>query len=289
MKQKNIKKHLLFGMALVCAATTSSALTLGRARGAVLLGQPLSLTIAVQADGDEAAADLCFDADVYYGDVRQEGSRISVVPLRQEGGSPTAVRLGVAAPVDEPIVTVYLRSSCGQKTSRKYVLLSDLASDLAPAVPGETVARVPRTLPQPAVGAVVPLVTPLTAPIDGAQPGGTKRPALPNKKRAVPVFKPVAPTPSTLPKTPTAGSKARLKLSILDLVDVKDPNLKLSNELSGLPSDDLQKRAAASALWRSLNTSAQDLIQEGAQQKALTEDLKSLRDLCPHALSSTSS
>lgn len=279
MKQKNTKKHLVLGVALVCVATTSAALTLGRARGAVLLGQPLNLTIAVQADSDDAAADLCFDADVYYGDIRQEASRISVVPLRQEGGAPTAVRLGVAAPVDEPIVTVYLRSSCGQKTSRKYVLLSDLASELAPALPSEAIVRVPRTLPQPAAGAVVPLGIPLTAPTDGFQSTGNKRTALPNKERAVPVSKPAAPRPSAASKASTAGSKARLKLSILDLVDIKDPSLKLSNELSSQPSDDPQKRQAASALWRSLNTSAQDLIQEGAQQKALTEDLKSLRDL----------
>ena len=279
MKQKNTKTHWVVGVVLVCVASSSAALTLGRARGAVLLGQPLSLTVAVQADSDEAAADLCFDADVYYGDIRQEASRISVVPLRQEGGSPTAVRVGVAAPVDEPIVTVYLRSSCGQKTSRKYVLLSDLASDLAPALPGEAIVRVPRTLPQSAAVAVVPPGTPLTSSPDSEQPNDTKRPAPPNRKRAAAVSKPVAPRPSAVSKIPTTGSKARLKLSILDLVDIKDPNLRLSNELSSQPSDDPQKREASSALWRSLNTSVQDFIQEGVQQKALTEDLKSLRDL----------
>ncbi len=279
MKQKNTKKHLVLGVALACLATSSAALTLGRARGAVLLGQPLSLTIAVQADGDDAAADLCFDADVYYGDIRQDASRISVVPLRQEGGSPTAVKLGVSAPVDEPIVTVYLRSSCGQKTSRKYVLLSDLASDLAPALPSEVIARVPRTLAQPAVGVVAPSGTPQTVPTGGVEPTDPKQLAPRNKKRTAPVSKPVASRPAAVPKLATAGTKARLKLSILDLVDIKDPNLKLSNELSSQPSDDPQKREAASALWRSLNTSVQDLIQEGAQQKALREDLKSLRDL----------
>ena len=141
MKQKNTKTHWVLGVALVCVATTSAALTLGRARGAVLLGQPLSLTVAVQAETDEAAADLCFEADVFYGDNRQEASRVSVVPMRLESGAFTAVKVTVASPIDEPIVTVYLRSACGQKTSRKYVLLSDLASDLAPALPGESVDR----------------------------------------------------------------------------------------------------------------------------------------------------
>ena len=78
---------------------------------------------------------------------------------------------------------------------------------------------------------------------------------------------------------PATPSKSRLKLSILDLVDIKDPTLKLSNELSSVPSDDQQKRETAIALWRSLNTSSQDLIKNETQQKALSDDLKSLRDI----------
>ena len=278
MKQKHTKKHLVLGVALVCVATTSAALTLGRARGAVLLGQPLSVTVAVQADSDEAAADLCFDADVYYGDIRQEASRVSVVPVRQEPGAPTAVRVGVAAPVDEPIVTVYLRSGCGQKTSRKYVLLSDLASDVASALPGDPVARPART-PQPVTAnesLAVPFVVPLQQSVGKSNTG---RPSPSAAKRSVAVAaNPEAPRPSVALR-PTTPSKPRLKLSILDLVDIKDPTLKLSNELSSLPSEDPQKRDAALALWRSLNTSPQDLIKDEMQQKALSDDLKSLRDI----------
>lgn len=277
MKQKNTKKHLVLGVALVCVATTSAALTLGRARGAVLLGQPLSLTVAVQADTDEAAADLCFDADVYYGDVRQEASRVSATPVRQESGAPTAVRVSVASPVDEPIVTVYLRSGCGQKTSRKYVLLSDLASDVAPALPGETVARPARTPQLAAVNgpSAAPSAPP---PQQNAGKPNTAKPSTSARKPAAIAAKPETPRPSVVLK-PATPSKSRLKLSILDLVDIKDPTLKLSNELSSLPSEDPQKRDAAMALWRSLNTSPQDLIKDETQQKALSDDLKSLRDI----------
>lgn len=276
MKQKNTKKYLVVAVALACAATTSSALTLGRVRGAVLLGQPLSLTVAIQAEADEAAADLCFDADVYYGDLRQEASRISVVPLRQEGGVPNAVKVSVAAPVDEPVVTVYLRSSCGPKTSRKYVLLSDLASELTPSLPGEVSARSARPMPQAVPGE--PTVPALVTANPVVKQVSVKSAAQPQKPRIA--LQPEVDTArANASLKPSGGTKARLKLSILDLVDIKDPSLKLSNELSNPPSEDPQKREAAAALWRSLNTSPQDLIDESARQKALADDLKSLRDL----------
>ena len=277
MKQKNTKKHLVFGVAMVCVATTSVALTLGRARGAVMLGQPLNVTVAVQADSDDAAADLCFDADVYYGDIRQEASRVSVVPVRQESGAPTAVRISAVAPIDEPIVTVYLRSGCGQKTSRKYVLLSDLASDISPALPGETVVRPARVSQSEVTSAAVAVASVVSTQAVIGKSGSSKSPLATKSQSTVKVnpdvFRPA------LARKPAAPSKSRLKLSILDLVDINDPSLKLSNELSSQPSEDPQKRNEAVALWRSLNTSPQDLMKEDTQIKALSEDLKSLRDI----------
>ena len=277
MKQKNIKKYWVVGTALVCVTTTSVALTLGRARGAILLGQPLSVTVAIQADTDDAAADLCFDADVYYGDIRQDTSRVSVVPVRQESGAPNAVRVNVASPIDEPIVTVYLRSGCGQKTSRKYVLLSELASDVVPALVGESAVRSSRPAQSPAVKAQLPVPSAVQSPPSSMQSTGS-RPSPVTKKPSVAKGKPDKDRAQTAVRT-TTPSKSRLKLSILDLVDVKDPALKLSNELSSLPSEDPLKREAAVALWRSLNTSPQDLMSDEARQKALADDLKSVRDI----------
>ena len=277
MKQKNIKKHWVVGAALVCVATTSAALTLGRARGAILLGQPLSVTVAIQADTDDAAADLCFDADVYYGDIRQDTSRVSVTPVRQESGAPNAVRVNVASPIDEPIVTVYLRSGCGQKTSRKYVLLSELASDVAPALVGESAVRSPRPAQVPTVKAQLPAPSAVQPPTSST-PSTASQPSAVTKKPPAVKRKSAKERDAAAPGVATP-SKSRLKLSILHLVDVKDPALKLSNELSSLPSEDPLKREAAVALWRSLNTSPQDLISDEARQKTLVDDLKSVRDL----------
>lgn len=289
MKQKItkkllVKKQLVLGVAFACAATASMGLTLGRARGAVLLGQPLNLTVAVQAETDESAGELCFDADVFYGDNRQEASRILVVPVRQPGGAPTGVRVTVSAPVDEPVVTVYLRSACGPKTSRKYVLLSDLASDLAPALSSEMPVRAARPQPQlsppqlltaaPTGSGSSPIA--VTQPTQVGQSGSDTPRGSNSKKRVAPA---TAPKPATSVVLKQGSAKPRLKLSMLDLVDIKDPTLKLSETLLSSPSEDPHTREAASALWRSLNTSTQDLLKQDAQQKALANDLNSLRDL----------
>ncbi len=276
MKLKNSNQLWVLSAVMACAATTSSALTLGRARGAILLGQPLGLTVAIQTDAEEASADLCFDADVYYGDIRQGSSRVSIAPLRSESGAPTAVRITTTTAIDEPIVTVYLRSGCGVKTSRKYVLLSDLASDLAPMTAADVPARVDRTVVQtPSI-----VSTPVAAKTntEPAPDRVRKSKSANNTGQTAPAAKP-AMHPVTAIAKAASRPKSRLKLSILDLVDIKDPDLKLSNELSTLPSEDLAKRDAASALWRSLNKSTDEIIQDEARQKLLAADVKSLQEV----------
>ena len=258
---------------MLCAAGAANALTLGKARGAVLLGQPLILTIALQYEADEAVSDWCFDADVYYGDVRQEGSRVTATPVRADTGTPTGVRVAAAAPVDEPVVTVYLRSGCGFKTSRKYVLLSDLASDLSPVAPNAFVPSQSSSAVTPSVQSAKPGLADRS---EKAQVVPTK-PQKTAKKLKVTESLNIPQGPSTAKSAPSA--RPRLKVSILDLLDVKDPDLRLSGELLTLPSDDSQKRDAAKALWRSLNTSESDVLRDEIQQKAISSDLKSLRDI----------
>lgn len=124
----------IVGVALLCVAFSSEALTLGRIRGAALVGKPLDMVVPVQLDAGEDAASLCFDAEVFHADTRQDTRRVRVV-VEATGQPQTAnVRVMSSALVDEPVVTVYLRTGCGQKTTRRYVLLADLPSEVvAPA------------------------------------------------------------------------------------------------------------------------------------------------------------
>jgi len=124
------------GLFLLLVACGSQALTLGRASSSAVIGRSLDLAIAVQMDAGETAASLCFEADVFHADVRQDPGRVKVLVEPAAQQNMLNVRVLSATAVDEPVVTVYLRTGCGQKTTRRYVLLADLPSELAaPSVP----------------------------------------------------------------------------------------------------------------------------------------------------------
>jgi hypothetical protein len=263
---------LALGIALVAGGSEVSALTLGRLRGSALLGQPLDVSVPVQASGDEEPAQTCFEADVFYGDGRQESGQITTSVQPGSSSQTVQVRIRTSTRVDEPVVTVYLKSVCGQKTSKRYVLLADLASEVTPPV----------ALVVPAAP-VVPSV-----PIDKTEvsSGRTSAPraavaAKPATKTA-PTATVTAPKPQPvrLPKSVSpSGDKARLKLTPLELGPERDPVLRSSNELASAPVEDLQKRVEALAMWRALNASAQDILKEEARMQTLEGDLKRLGDM----------
>ena len=114
---------------LLLAALGSTAMTLGRTRGAALIGRPLDLSVQVRLEpGDEATA-ACFDADVFHGDTRIDSGRVSVQFQPAAGAQDATVRIRSSVVVDEPVVTIYLRAGCTQKVTRRYVLLADYPTD----------------------------------------------------------------------------------------------------------------------------------------------------------------
>lgn len=268
--------HSAAGVLLLCAAMGSSALTLGRARGAALLGQPFQMTVPVQLAVDEDGSGLCFEADVFYGDVRQESTRVSVKPELNAAGQPTAVRIQARMPVDEPVVSVYLRSACGVATSRRYVLLADLASEVSPPVP---------VLSAPAVRAPA-LASPEAVP--GAEPALSGRAAstgsaagAPAPSAAAPVA--VAKKPSPRSEVPVASkvpgsSRPRLKLAPLDLSQEWEPALKSSADLIAPPVEDVEKRLAAAALWKTLNLTPEEVLRDAARLQGLEHNVGKLSE-----------
>lgn len=127
----------IFGIALLCLAFGSEALTLGRLNGAAWVGRSLDITVPVQMHAGEDANSLCFQADVFHGDTRQDASRVRVTIEPSTQSQTATVRIKSSAPVDEPVVTVHLRTECEQKTTRRYVILADMPREfsLAPALP----------------------------------------------------------------------------------------------------------------------------------------------------------
>ncbi len=126
------------GMAVLCTSVSSAALTLGRVRGAAILGQPLDISIQVQLDADEAASSLCVEADVFHADTRQDSGRVRVSVEAAQQAQAANVRIYSSGQVDEPMVTVYLGDP-GQmrlflKYRPKYVSLPNALLD-RPLVP----------------------------------------------------------------------------------------------------------------------------------------------------------
>jgi len=256
-------------------------MTLGRARGAALLGQPLELTVSVQTAPDESVSSECFEADVFYGENRQDGGRVRVSAPVVVAGQAMAVKVSSSAAIDEPIVTVYFRGGCGQKTTRKYVLLADMASE--PAAPTDTAAA---TAPRVAAAPVTPgpKLVAVAPTVQAAVPeSGNDRQVASKKSRTPTAKSPSANTLRAAERLAKQGSaepvvkRPRLKLAAIDLAE-RDPVLRLSNELLSAPLEDLQKRAEAIALWRSLNTTAQDVLNEQTRTQTLDADVKSLRE-----------
>lgn len=264
--------HSVAGILLLCAAVGSSALTLGRARGAALLGQPFQMTVPVQLAADEDGSGLCFEADVFYGDVRQESTRVSVKPELNVAGQPTAIRILARMPVDEPVVSVYVRSACGASTSRRYVLLADLASEVSSPVPiaPAPVARSP-------VQSVPEVFT--TAQAVSAAQGGAVAILPPSAAAPVVVAKKPALRPEATAHIKAPGiSRPRLKLAPLDLPQEREPALKLSAELIAPPVEDVEKRLVAAALWKTLSLTPEEVLRDAVRLQGLEQSVGKLSE-----------
>ncbi len=171
MKQKLKLRHTVIGGTLLLAALGSSALTLGRPRGAVIIGQPLDVTIPVRIEAGEDSSAQCYEADVFHADSRIDGGRVSVTVEPGATAQDMIVRVRSAAVVDEPILSIYLRAGCVQRSTRRYVLLADVASDVAAPFALPSIPRL--QTPRPDVATATPL-QPL-APPGGARPPVSQR------------------------------------------------------------------------------------------------------------------
>lgn len=250
----------------------STALTLGRAKGAVFLGQSLTLTVPVQLEAGDSPSAQCFDADVFYGDSRQDAGRVSVNSTLQPLTQSTQVVISSLAPVDEPVVTVYLRAGCENRTQRRYVMLVEVAPTVVPpplsaGAVADTLPAVPQSRVSEKAAVRVSRAATATPPTAPATAGA------PLPQRAQP-----ATAAKLVTKPPLSDARrARLKLVPLDLAPEPDSLLRLTDTLSVDGGEDLQKRARAAALWRSLNATPQDAQEAESRRQALEADLKGLQ------------
>jgi tetratricopeptide (TPR) repeat protein len=143
------------------------------------------------------------------------------------------------------------------------VLLVDVVSETAP-VP--QAASVPVVVAAATVARDSPSQPAAVSQPSKAAEGATKR-----EKKSTP-------SKSQDPvKARAKPEKARLKLAPLDLSEVRDPTLSMSNEIVYTPGEDPTQRAQAQALWRAINTSPEDVLRDSARLIALEGEFKNIQ------------
>ena len=121
--------QIIAGIVLLVTTTAASSLTLGRVRGTALLGRSLDLSIQSTIEAGESLPEAsCVTAEVFYGDTRISPNVVSVSPERVGTGE-LRLRVRAMTVVDEPVVTLFVRSTCSGSSSRRYVLLAEALSE----------------------------------------------------------------------------------------------------------------------------------------------------------------
>jgi pilus assembly protein FimV len=291
-------RNTLIGTALLVVAIGSSALSIGRARGNAVLGQPLDLSFEVRLDSPDDSSAPCISADILHGDTRVDPSRtrFSVEPA----GSPqdVVIRMRSSVVVDEPIVSVVLRVGCQQNTTRRYDFLADFPLESRATVPAMNASLAPppavtaplATAPAPgaesAPAATAPVVPrPAAAPRAAAPaPAARLKPSpAPAPARAVPRAAPKAAAPvaraPAVPAPPSAAAKPRLKLESVEVVAERNAALKPSQELLTTPAaDNAAQRAEAAAMWRAMNSTPEEVAAQARKLEEAEAANKALRE-----------
>ncbi len=293
------KSPIVLACLMLFAASSSMAVSLGRHRGVALIGRPLDISVQAVLDAQEDPAAACIDADVFLGDNKLYRARYQVSAERTGRGQDALIHIRTTSPIDEPVVTIYLRAGCVQKTEKKFVVLADLVSEpaAAPAM-AQMPAAAPRTTsPEPQS------TSPATAPASAGQASAAEAPAPAAPARrsrsraqvaqtgavpsavAVPAPKDGAPQATSRSQRAreareakaAAKGNARLKLEPLDLTIDRDPSLRASSEMLSAPSASPQERSAAAALWRALTAQPQDILRDAEKLQTLETSVRALQ------------
>ncbi len=293
---------------ILLTALQSQALTLGRIQGAALIGRPLVVSIGVQFDPAQTLTSACFEADVFHGDSKQDPSSVKTRLEPAASGQGHVLRVSSDTPVNEPVVTVYLRAGCAQMISRRYVLLADIVSEQAAPVP--RVASVP--LVDPASSSTAPTAgsvasSPMSASaglgpsaaLANAATAGSGKALAPRQKRATqvaarppkvtvakpaPLAKPAAakPASASAPVTSQASEEktragrsagqSRLRLDPLELLSERVATLESVS--ANVPADAAARETRDAQRLDSLETSVKTLVALAAKNEASLLDLR---------------
>ena len=279
-------RQIWIGSILLSTALGSSAASLGRYSGAVVIGRPLDIRVQAVVGPDEDVASLCMQADVFFGDAQLGAGAVRTTTQRSAPDAEASVRIQTTVAVNEPIVSVVVRVGCASPFSRRYVLLADPVSEPAVASVSPSTSTA-----QGAADAARPL--PALAPASvsnrasgpngtGVGDGGSPVDMAGQGTRAPKTVQP-APRPTSVvrrPVQPVPAATPRLQLEAVDLslAIERDPALKLSLSMLSEPTSNEQERAAAAQLWKAINATPEEILRDAQKLSVLEAEAKGLRE-----------
>lgn len=280
---RHVYRHICL-VSMLLSVLTAQAVQLGSAKGSVVFGRPLDLTMQVRLDApyDETAS--CFSADVFQADNKFDAGRVRLDVTPAASGLDATVRVRSVSLVNEPWAKVILRSTCGSKISRQYDFLTDFAAE-GPI--GSTLAESVLTQPATAIAttsssalAANSQITSNASNLSSAPNPTAKAPVsnwnvrrtqakvktLPQKlnsdiastlKKVSPATQTVFETKKSTAIVTDALGQSRLKMETFELTDEHQVLLKLSSALTaptGMRTpEEIQALAQATAVWRAIN------------------------------------
>ncbi|WP_342617763.1 hypothetical protein [Rhodoferax sp. GW822-FHT02A01] len=231
---------------------------------------------------------------MFHGESRQDASRVQVQVEPAGQSDSYNLKITSSTPVDEPVVTVYLRAGCGQKSSRKYVLLADFPPDsqsqpvraapvvpqvptvVTPAAPAESAPAQTSPKPEPAVAAPVapPKAAKTPKPAKAAIPKeATKEPARKKEPAPKPAAKPEKPVEPPAAQAKGTG-KSRLKLDPVETLAERVKNLEATTTQSSLQDDMARDAQKMQQLQTDLRTLLDQAVKNEASLAAMRERLE---------------
>lgn len=257
--KNNARRLARFGGVLLSGAVfTAHAMTLGELQGNAVIGHALDLNVPIQSTPGDELAEGCVRADILYGEARQKSPRITV--------QATQLRLQLSEPVNEPVVTVQIRTFCGASQIRNYVLLADLPADFSASAAAST--------PAPAVAAQPDLsnagLAPAVVVLPQSAVAGTPKVSLATPRK---------PAASTL-KTKKGVKKQKAKTATVKRTrDRKTASAQPVKSVLKLdPMEILSDRVGTLELNMPF-APAEDALLQSRQIAALQADVKSMHDL----------
>jgi hypothetical protein len=223
---------------LLAAPLPAATQSLGSARAQAWVGRPLEVTIPARFEGESGSE--CVHADVFYGSRRIDARHVQV--SAQGAGDDARLRVLVDVPIDEPTVSLAVRTGCRSTMTRSYAVLANpppvdppVLARATPAVAGAVTVAVARPRAEPALA---------RAAVATRVAGAGKISAL--------VRRP----------SPEGGDRPAV--------------LRVSTALAN-PLGDPAQRAAAALLWQAFNAEPQEMMRTTAMLKSLESELATLR------------